>query len=55
MSFVMTEVNTEDDDNFELRVADYYKHFPREEHGDADVDGSVLPGEEFDDGKRVWL
>ena len=29
MSFVLTEVNSEDDDNFELRIADYYKYFPR--------------------------
>jgi hypothetical protein len=29
MSFIMSEVNTEDDDNFTLHIADYYKYFPR--------------------------
>lgn len=52
MSFVMTEVNTEDDDNFELRIADYYKHFPRE---DGSMVIPVPPGETTDDGKKVWL
>ena len=28
-SFVMAECDTEDDDNFELHIADYYKYFPR--------------------------
>lgn len=28
-TFVMTECNTERDDNTELHIADYYKHFPR--------------------------
>lgn len=52
MSFVMTEVNTEDDDNFELRIADYYKHFPRV---GTDNPGAIQPGEISADGKRVWL
>ena len=53
--FVLQEVNTTDDDNQELRVADYYKHFPR-------VDGDVSPGNTIDpdntttdDGRKVWL
>lgn len=51
MTFVLTEVNTEDDDNFELRIADYYKHFPRNDsdsnnQSSVDVDAS---------GKKVWL
>lgn len=27
--FVLQEVNTTDDDNIELGIADYYKHFPK--------------------------
>lgn len=53
--FVLQEVNTTDDDNQELRIADYYKHFPR-------VAGEVSPGNTIDpdstvtdDGRRVWL
>lgn len=30
LSFVMQECNTEDTDNFELHIANYYDHFPRE-------------------------
>lgn len=29
-SFVLQEVNSTDDDNHELSIADYYKHFPEE-------------------------
>ena len=55
MSFILTEVNTEDDDNIELHIADYYKYFPRE--GEAEVREEVEPGETVDEdtGKRVWL
>lgn len=28
--FVIQEVNTTDDDNLDLMIPDYYKHFPRE-------------------------
>lgn len=52
MSFVLVEVNTEDDDNLELHIADYYKHFPR-------TDGTKLPKpqpmRETPEGKKVWL
>ena len=59
MTFVLTEVNTEDDDNFELHIADYYKYFPEEkpkcegEHTTPNV--SVKPGDVNESGKRVWL
>ncbi len=53
--FVLLEVNTTDDDNLELRIADYYKHFPR-------VDGEITPDSTIDpdhtttdDGRKVWL
>lgn len=55
MSFVMTEVNTEDVDNLELRVADYYKHFPREP--ESEVEKPPIPGSTTNPstGKKVWL
>jgi len=46
--FVMQEVNSTDDDNRELGIADYYKHFPKDDIGDD--------GEETEQpGKKVWL
>lgn len=50
--FVLQEVTTTDDDNIELRIADYYKHFEKPqatEHDDI-VDEPVDGG-----GKKVWL
>lgn len=57
--FVLQEVNTTDDDNQELRIADYYKYFPREDaYGSAD-DGSdsiIDPDNTTtEDGRKVWL
>lgn len=51
MSFVLVEVNTEDDDNFELHIADYYKHFPRK----TDPVPVELGETETQGGKKVWL
>lgn len=54
MNFVLTEVNTEDNDNFKLHIADYYKYFPRE----CDITQEEnKPGESIDEdtGKKVWL
>lgn len=31
VTYVMQECNTEDTDNFELHIANYYKHFPHED------------------------
>lgn len=47
MSFIFTEVNTEDVDNFELNIADYYKYFPKEEdeNGDGCRDESAAADE----------
>lgn len=39
--FVMQEVNTTDDDNQELGIADYYIHFSHE----TDAEGNPLPAE----------
>lgn len=44
--FVLQEVTETDDDNVEERIADYYKHFPKEE----------IPEEKPTvNGKKVWL
>ncbi len=51
LDFILTEVNSEDTDNTELLIADYYKYFPR--MGEPE---EVKPGtQETVDGKRVWL
>ena len=48
--FVLSECNTEDDDNIDLHIADYYKYFPRE------TDGTIAePGSTEVNGRRVWL
>lgn len=36
VSFVLTECNTEDTDNLEERIANYYRYFPKKCGGDAD-------------------
>ena len=54
--FVLQEVNTTDDDNQDLRVADYYKHFPREDTGKPSPDLSIDPDNTTtEDGRKVWL
>ena len=51
--FVMTECNSEFDDNPELHIADYYKYFPREIPIMTDTDTSAT--EDTDDGTRGWI
>lgn len=54
--FVMQEVNTTDDDNQELMIADYYKHFPREDTGETSVSQTIDPENTYtEDGRKVWL
>lgn len=67
--FVLQECNTEDSDNFQLHIANYYDHFPRDgvqEGGvgaprDEDVaeflnGGAAAPSESDEPkGKKVWL
>lgn len=50
-SFVLQEVVATDDDNMELGIANYYKHFPREviDKDDNSTDNTT------DTGKKVWL
>ena len=45
--FVLQEVNTTEDDNQDLRIADYYKHFSRTDY--------PTPGAANSDGGRNWL
>ena len=53
MTFMMSEVNTEDDDNFELRIADYYTYFPR---SGAEATTQVEPVTPVTmTGRRNWL
>ena len=53
--FVLQEVTATDDDNHELGIADYYKHFPKTpvegENGSADDDDNSTE----ETGKKVWL
>lgn len=52
-SFVLQEVVSTDDDNIELSIADYYKHFPR--HIDNENDDNTSEDNTSDTGKKVWL
>lgn len=59
LAYVLTECNTEDTDNFELHIANYYKYFPREgQEGTPDEpgkDGEETPGGDTPGGKKVWF
>jgi hypothetical protein len=53
--FVLQEVNSTDDDNQDLRIADYYKHFPKD-GGDVEPDNTIDPDNKTtEDGRKVWL
>lgn len=52
-SFVLQEVVSTDDDDMELGIADYYKHFPKQEDSDKNEDTSK--DDTSDTGKKVWL
>lgn len=52
--FVMTECNTEYDDNTDLHIADYYKHFPREGENSNSVSADI-PVEDAGTGRRGWI
>lgn len=52
-SFVLQESVSTDDDNHELGIADYYKHFPKEsDKQDTIINTNNTPN---DEGKKVWL
>lgn len=53
--FVLQEVNSTDDDNQDLRIADYYKHFPKD-GGSIEPDNTIDPDNKTtEDGRKVWL
>ena len=54
--FVLQEVNTTDDDNQELGIADYWLHFPRDGEGQTDPAAPAPePPPEPTGGRRKWL
>lgn len=54
--FVLQEVNTTDNDNQELRIADYYKYFPKPVDDVVTSDTKIDPDNNVTDtGKKVWL
>lgn len=54
--FVLQECNTEDTDNLELHIANYYDHFPRGQEPPQIQDvGEATPPSEDESGKKVWL
>lgn len=54
--FVLQEVNTTDDDNQELGIADYYKYFPKPKQDAVTSDTKIDPENTVTDGgKKVWL
>lgn len=63
LNYVLTECNTEDTDNFELHIANYYKYFPRDgqesvpdESGKDGEDSSPdTPSGDTTGGKKVWF
>jgi hypothetical protein len=52
--FVLQECNTEDTDNKELHIANYYDHFPYDIPTEPEQGGETPPSEEAS-GRRVWL
>lgn len=58
-SFVLQEVTTTNDDNLELGIADYYKHFEfisKDEPYNPKKEPSISPDDSTtESGKKVWL
>lgn len=57
LRFVLSECNTEADDNLDLHIADYYTYFPRPDAGSSvdKSESSIMPGNTTSDGKKVWI
>lgn len=55
--FVLQEVTTTDDDNLELMIADYYKHFPRVNDDTNEDDASPVDTDSEPEatGRKVWI
>lgn len=51
--FVIQEVNTTDDDNLELMIPDYYKHFPKESTEVPIIEPPEPGTDQY--GREVWL
>ena len=55
-SFVLQEVDTTDDDNRELMIADYYKVFPKSTDTDSHDHGVIDDNNISEEtGRKVWL
>lgn len=54
-SFVLQEVVTTDNDNLELGIADYYKHFPKPDNVPDYGGNPGMSGGTTSTGKKVWL
>lgn len=60
-SFVLQEVVSTDDDNHELGIADYYKHFPRESEKSEEAEGKPPAhnagdtSQKNENEREVWL
>lgn len=52
LNFVLYECNTEDTDNLDLHIANYYDHFARDGSG---VKPAAATTAETPDGKKVWF
>lgn len=52
LNFVLTECNTEDTDNLELRIANYYKYFPSEKQNGQDLTSNTKDPAL---GRKVWF
>lgn len=63
LNYVLTECNTEDTDNFELHIANYYKYFPQngqvsvsDETGkDGEGSPADTPSGDTTGGRKVWF
>lgn len=59
LSFVLTECNTEDTDNLELHIANYYDYFPKSAEPEVEppiMEGHITqerPGDSA--AKKVWM
>lgn len=55
--FVLQECNTEDSDNLELHIANYYDHFPLEKTSNISdtTDVNTETESKNDSGKKVWI
>lgn len=53
--FVLQEVTATEDDNHELGIADYYKHFPKASAGSGNESTTPDDNSSEETGKKVWL